>query len=415
MQSPEPAPVLPAGATTNCLEVAKRAVAVVFGVNGFLFASWVSRLPAVREILGMTPSGLGLLLLSVSAGSVSALFTAGWIVHRLGPRRACLTAALVMATCLAVAGMTPPVPVTALALVLMGMGTAVWDVAMNVEGAGVERLLNRSIMPRFHAGFSLGTVAGAGAGAAAAAAHVPVSAHLAVLCALGLVTMVVAVPRFVGPQVWGRQPDGGSAPGEQGRSCGVLRAWREPRTLVIGLLALGMAFAEGTANDWLAISLVDGYHVEHAVAALGFGVFVTAMTLARLWGPLTLARLGRVRALRFGAVLVAVGVLAIQVGATVLEPAGLGVALVLAALGSLAWGAGAALGFPVAMSAASDDPRNAAARVSVVSTIGYVAFLAGPPLLGLLGDHVGVVRALLGVGAAVLLSLAAAGSARPPE
>jgi fucose permease len=183
--------------------------------------------------------------------------------------------------------------------------------------------------------------------------------------------------------------------------------------LAIGLLALGMAFAEGAANDWLALGLVDGYRVQHAVAALGLGLFVTAMTVARMVGPWTLSRAGRVVALRSGAVLVAIGVTAVVLGSALRGPVGLPAALVVAALGSLAWGAGAALGFPVAMSAAADDPRFAAARVSVVSTVGYTAFLAGPPLLGLLGDHVGVLRALLGVGAAVLLSLATAGAARP--
>jgi hypothetical protein len=183
---------------------------------------------------------------------------------------------------------------------------------------------------------------------------------------------------------------------------------------MIGLLVLGMAFAEGSANDWLALGLVDGYLLDHARAALGLGLFVTAMTAARMAGPWTLSRYGRVAALRSGALMVAAGVLAVVAGPQVMAVAGQPAALALAGLGALAWGAGAALGFPVAMSAASDEPRLAAARVSVVSTVGYLAFIAGPPLLGLLADHVGVVRALLGVGGAVLLSLLAAGSAREP-
>jgi fucose permease len=425
-----PAPCPPSddpGARGARLEAAKRAVAVVFGVNGFVIASWLARLPAVRDLLRMTPGELGLLLLCVSVGSVSALLTSGVVVHRIGPRRACLSAASVMSVALSVAGLTPAVPVLAVALMVVGAGTAVWDVAMNVEGAGVERLLDRPIMPRFHAGWSLGTAAGAGIGAAAAGLHVPVSWHLVTVCALALASVTVAVRWYVGPQVWGwpdgpaGDPVGGGDPVDghtdaaHRRSSGVLRAWREPRTVLIGLLALGMGFAEGAANDWLAVGLVDGYGVSHAVAALGFGVFVTAMTVGRLVGPWTLSTFGRVRALRAGAVTVAVGVLAVQAGAAVREQAGLVVALLLAAAGSLTWGAGTALGFPVAMSAAADDPRFAAARVSVVSAIGYVAFLAGPPVLGLFGDRFGVVRALAGVGAAVLLSLVVAGAARESE
>jgi fucose permease len=400
-------------------EAAKRAVAVTFGANGFLFASWVSRIPAVRDRLHLTPGGLGLLLLCISAGSVATLLGAGVIVHRLGPRRAVRLAAIVMAVTLAVVGTTPSIPLLAVSLGLVGAGTAVWDVAMNVEGAGVERLVGRPVMPRFHAGFSLGTVAGAGVGSAAAALGVPVAWHLPVAAALGLVVVIVAVRWFTGEPLPAGPLPAGPLPGTPAdgggrRSSGVLRAWREPRTLALGALVLGMAFAEGTANDWLAVGLVDGYHVDQAVAALGLGAFVTAMTAARMAGPWALARFGRVTALRSGAVLVAVGVLAVVLGAQL--PAGRGpsaVAVAVAAAGALAWGVGVSLGFPVGMSAASDDPRSAAARVSVVSTIGYVAFLAGPPVLGLLGNHVGVIRALLAVGGAVLLSLVAAGAARP--
>ena len=390
-------------------EAAKRAVATVFGVNGFLFASWVSRLPAVRDLLHLSPGGLGLLLLCIAAGAVGALLLSGLIVHRLGPARAVLLPAVLMTVSLTLAALLPPIPVLAVLLVLVGSGTSVWDVAMNVEGARVEQLVGRAIMPRFHAGFSLGTVGGAGLGAAAAALGVPVSVHLPVVAAVGIVAVVVSVRRFVGAAPEPSHDADGSR-----RSSGVLHAWREPRTVLIGLLVLGMAFAEGSANDWLAIGLVDGYHVEHAVAALGFAAFVAAMTAARMAGPALLARYGRVVAVRSGAGLVALGVLGVVGGAQLVTPVGRGAALVLGIAGALAWGLGAALGFPVGMSAAADDPARAAARVSVVSSIGYMAFLAGPPVLGLLGDRFGVTRALLAVGVAVLLSLAVAGSLRPP-
>ena len=396
-------------------EAAKRAVAVVFGANGFLFASWVSRLPAVRDALHLSPGGLGLLLLCIAAGSVVALLASGAIVHGLGPGRAVPLAACLMAAGLAVVATIPPIPVFAATLVLVGAGTAVWDVGMNVEGAAVERLVGRPVMPRLHAAFSLGTVAGAGVGSLAAELDVPVRWHLGAVAALGAAAAVAAVRWFARPEPAPRPGVAGTpgTPGTDGagrRSSGVLRAWREPRTLAIGVLVLGMAFAEGTANDWLAVGLVDGYHVDHALAALGFGVFVTAMTAARMAGPWVLARHGRVRAVRWGAVLVAAGVLAVVAGPEVPVP---GLRAVLAVGGAVAWGLGAALGFPVGMSAAADDPAVAAARVSVVSAIGYVAFLAGPPLIGLLGDHLGVVRALLAVGGAVLISLAAAGALRP--
>ena len=172
-------------------------------------------------------------------------------------------------------------------------------------------------------------------------------------------------------------------------------AWLEPRTLAVGVMVLAFAVTEGSANDWLTVALIDGYGVAHWVGVTGYAVFVTAMTVGRFVGPWALDRLGRAPTLWATTGASLVGLLLVVRG----EVVGL------VALGIVLWGLGASLGFPVGMSAASDDPTRAAARVSVVSTIGYAAFLAGPPLLGWLGDRVGTLDALLAV--AVLMGPAA--------
>ena len=168
-------------------------------------------------------------------------------------------------------------------------------------------------------------------------------------------------------------------------------------------LVLSAAFTEGTANDWLAIALVDGYGASAAVGAVGFAVFLSAMTAARLGGQWAHDRWGRVPVLRAITALGAVGALLVVFGTW----------LPLALVGAVLWGAGAALGFPVGISAAADDPRRAAVRVSVVTTIGYTAFLAGPPLLGFLGEHVGALRALLVVALVAVPSLLVSKVAQP--
>lgn len=392
------------------------AVAVVFAVSGWLMATWLARLPAVRDALQVTPGRLGIILLSLSVGSVLALPLSGPVVHHLHPARTVLgcagvsTAATVLVG-VAGSGRGGGVALLVPALFAYGVGVGMWDVAMNVEGAEVERLLGRAIMPWFHAAFSLGTVAGALTGAAAAALTISLPIHLGVTAAVGFATIVMATRAF--SPVPGEEPSGSAG-------SGTLAAWRESRTLLVGLMVLGMALAEGSANDWLALGLVDGYGTTHAAGAVGLGVFLTAMTGCRLAGPALLDRFGRVAVLRTGAVLV-LGGIGLFVGAAQLvdHSAGMSpanaVPLALAAVAALAWGCGAALGFPVGMSAASDDPARSAARVSVVSSIGYVAFLAGPPLLGRLADHVGIVRAMLAVSLAVVLSLLCAGAARAVE
>ncbi|MBU4336248.1 MAG: MFS transporter, partial [Actinobacteria bacterium] len=170
-----------------------------------------------------------------------------------------------------------------------------------------------------------------------------------------------------------------------------------------GLVVLAAALTEGAANDWVSLAVVDGFDVSHALGAFAFGIFVTAMTATRLLGTYALDRFGRVAVLRASAAFGLVG----------LAVFGLVGPMWLALIGVAMWGAGAALGFPVGMSAASDDPAHAAPRLAVVSTIGYSAFLAGPPLLGLLAQHIGYRHALLAIIVPVLAGLLVVGAAAP--
>lgn len=385
------------------------AVTVAFGVNGLCFASWLSRTPAVRDALALSPAGLGLLLLCLSGGAVLGLPLAGPLVHRWGPARIVLGGATLTAVGLAGlaygVGTGNRLPAGA-GLLLTGFGMGVWDVAMNVAGAEVERGLRRSLMPRLHAAFSLGTVAGAGVGALTAARDIPVPGPVLGAALIAPLAMVVAVRGFPPPvrTVTGSAPGGDDRSRSGGRGA-VRSAWREPRTLAVGLMTLAFAFTEGSANDWMAVAMVDGHGADETLAAIGFGVFLSAMTLGRLGGGAVLDRFGRVATLRVTAAFALAGLI------VVITAPGPGWALGGAAL----WGIGAALGFPVGMSAAADDPVRAASRVGVVSAIAYTAFLGGPPLIGLLAERVGILHALLVVLGALLVGLLAAGAARPIE
>ncbi|WP_211344228.1 MFS transporter, partial [Deinococcus radiopugnans] len=340
---------------------------------------------------------MGLLLLVGSCGSLVALPLSGLVVTRIGAVKAVAGFALLNAAGLSIATVGAAmgeVVVTAAGLVVFGVGTGVWDAAMNLEGAMVEQKLGRTVMPRYHAGFSLGTVVAAGIAAVVAAAHVPVQVHVPVAVLLSSVAVLVAVRSFLPAGQHAAAADGEHA-AHAPRS--VFAAWLEPRTLLIGLVVLAAALTEGAGNDWLSLAVVDGFEQSDAVGAVSFGVFVTAMTVMRFLGTALLDRFGRVAVLRLCAGLALVGLLIFG-----LVPDDL---LWLALLGAVLWGMGAALGFPVGMSAASDDPLHAAARVSVVSTIGYSAFLAGPPLLGLLAHEVGYRHALLAIAVPIVIGL----------
>jgi MFS family permease len=409
----------PEQSTAMRVVAARNAVAVVFLLNGLAIASWFARIPAAKEALDLTAGKFGLVLLGLSAGAVLAMLTAGAIASRLGTAQVVAAATVLLAIGLVVAGigtgLLNSVPVTVAGLLAVGYGSGSCDVAMNVEAAKVERRLARTIMPRFHAAWSIGTVTGAAIGAGGSRLGASLEVSLTVIAVIVLVGTLVAVRSFLptgaiaAPISGPTGAPGGSARVEDepavGGRAGVLSAWTEPRTLLIGLLVLVMAFTEGSANDWIALAFVDGYQVSEAGGAAVFGVFVASMTLGRTVGTVALDRWGRVR------VLVATMLLA-TVGATIAVLAG---SLPVAVLGVTLWGLGASLGFPVGMSAAADDESRAAVRVSVVALIGYTAFLAGPPLVGLLGDHVGILRALLVVPVLLIPALALVPVTRPPK
>jgi fucose permease len=380
------------------LLTARTSVALSFALNGLLFATLVSRLPDIRSDLQLSNSAVGLLLIAGSVGSVLSLPLAGRVIERLTPAGTVRNSTIAVSVGLLVNGLGATVldwaPLAALGLFAYGIGTSLWDVAMNVEGAEVERRLGRTIMPRFHAAWSIGSIAGSGVGIVMAALHVPVTVHYLLIGALALVLSFRAAATFLPVQEKHPSQDGPR-----------VSAWREPRTLLIGLMVLCYATVEGTANDWLSLAVIDGYDTAHWVGVAGFSVFVVAMTAGRLTGPVALDRLGRAPVLWACSAAAAVGVLLAVYGGS----------LVLMFVGIVIWGLGASLGFPVGMSAAADDPVRAAARVSAVATIGYAAFLAGPPLLGLLGDAVGTLRALVVVAVLMVPASLTVFAARPPR
>ena len=392
---------------------------IAFAGSGFGFASWASRIPQLRDQLDLSAATLGWVLLSVAAGAVLALPLSGPAVTRLGSRRTVASMSVLMGASLVLlaGGYLMGVLPVVFALFLLGFANGAWDVAMNVQGAAVERRLNRSIMSRFHAGFSVGTVAGALVGAAMVALSVPVPAHL-LLVAVVTVAVVPWGARAFLPDAphaaatdagAGTDPDadldaaGAVAAGGEAPRSGTRAAWTDRRTVLVGFFVLAFAFAEGVGNDWIALAMIDGYGQSAAVGTLAFAGFLAAMTTGRWFGPGLLERYGRVRTVRVMAVLAIAGLLIF-----VFAP-NAGVALV----GGLMWGLGVALGFPVGMSAGADDPARAAARVSVIASIGYCAFLAGPPLVGFLGDRFTVLKALLAVGVLLTVALVLAGNVAP--
>lgn len=355
----------------------------VFGANGGLFATWISRIPAIRDDLGATERGLGFALLFIAVGSLVAMPFSGRMVGAVGARRVMAACVVLCGLAYPALGLAPDLVALALVLFVVGAGVGVWDVAMNVAGHAVEVRAKRTLMPGFHAGWSIGTVAGAGVGALSATAGVEPWLQFAVCSVVvGAVTLAL-LPSLPDNDVDETEPHDEDAAGEHHVPVhGALI--RDPRVLGLGVMTFCAAWAEGAANDWLALLLTDSRDASGALAALGFAVFAGAMTLGRAAGSGVVESLGRMRVLRGGALVTAAGV------ALLLTVPVLAVSYV----GALLWGIGIAVAFPLAMSAAGETPGRGPSAIATVATIAYTGFLVGPPLIGTVAHAIGLDRAL---------------------
>ncbi|XXZ49989.1 MFS transporter [Streptomyces cavourensis] len=359
--------------------------------TGVSMASWVARTPAVRDALDVSTGAMGLVLFGLSVGSMAGVLVSGGLVRRHGGRTVIVFGAgLLVAGLLVIAGGAALEASGGVfgGLALFGAGLGLAEVAFNIEGAAVERTVGRPVLPVLHGCFSLGTVVGALLGMGLTAVRFPVGWHLAAVAvavaAAGIWT-VRAIPPGTGRE--DAEPRAGERAGAGGWRAQV-EVWRDRRLVLIGLIVLAMAFAEGSANDWLPLLMVDGHGTSATAGSLTFMLFAVAMTAGRFAGGPLLVRYGPAAVVRASAVVAAVGVALVVFSSSALLA---GAAVVL-------WGLGASLGFPVTVSAAAGEgegERDASARVAAVSTAGYAAFLVGPPSLGFLADHVGLRAAMI--------------------
>ena len=407
---PRPAPDAPIPA--RAIATARWSLMSVFALLGIMMSSWLSRLPSIRKSLGIAESELGVVLLVGAVGSLVMVTLAGPILQRYGSRRTmdAATVGFVTAmTALAVGVGLGSLPLVCAGIFLNGMSFALNNVPFNVESAQIERAMGRTVIPQFHACFSIGALLGTLLGAGASWAGVSVPAQFAASAVVLLVWRVLAVPHVTlgGPHPAHAVPaaDDVAHLRPRRRLGGSLAGWREKRTLLLGLVIMAASLSEGAANDWLSIAVVDDFGRTEAAGAIVFGVFVGSMTVVRIVGTGLIDRHGRVPVLRVSGMTSILG----------LALFGLAPSFGLAIVGVALWGAGAALAYPIGIAAASDDPLRAPSRVSVVSAFSSTASIAAPPLLGFAAEHITTRYALTLIVVGLVVSVLLSAQARRQE
>jgi MFS family permease len=378
-------------------------VTAAFGLGGITVSTWGPRLPAIKSDLGIGTATIGLLLAGVTVGAIIGLLASTPVLHRFGSRRSLTGALLLVAVAMAVIGVAlvlGSLPLLAVAFVVIGAGIGTVDVLVNVEGSALERTTRRTLMPTFHAAWSIGAAVGSGVGAGCAALDItPAGQFIGEAVVIAVVAFVVAAGIPLENHAPADEP-----PQDRGAKVRQwLRGWLDWRLLLIGVVMLGVELGEGSANSWLTLAVRNNHGQSAAVAALFFTAFATCEGLSRIFAAPVVDRLGRVLTIRLTTALGLVGIVLFIVAGN----------LWLVLLGVVLWAVGVSMGFPLGMSAAAESGPDPAARISVVASIGYFANLAGPPAIGALAQSSGLLNSLWLIAALFVVAFAVASSLRP--
>jgi MFS family permease len=399
-----------------------RSIISYFAFAGFAWASWVVRLPEIKKLIGVSTSELGLVLLAGSIGALTALILSNRFIERFGTKKSLVGGYTLFTVSLVTAAFCASwhsAILVAVFSLLVGFGVGFADVAQNVDGSQIEQQLGKSIMPRLHAAYSLGTLAGAGYGSLGAWLHFTIEWQtwvMAPVFALLLFLTVRHLPADTGilarttASIGNGSPESASGNRQPGATAepartSALKLLFGSSLFLIGLGIFAITLVEGASNDWLALSIVENYGATPANAGVGYAFLVGAMTITRFFGGNLVDVWGRDVVLRRAAL---VGVLGILV--LIFAPGWFGSgALYVAWIASALWGVGVALAFPLFLSAAGDG-KESARRVALVATCGYTAFLVGPPLLGFLGQTIGLLNMFFVLAGCLILAAVIAGA-----
>jgi MFS family permease len=371
------------------------ATVVLFLVHGLVIASWISRIPAVQSLLHLNNFVLGLALLGSALGAFCAIPITGIMLGRYGSKRVSVLVGIAFCVSLLLPALAPNAIALGLTLFVFGALAASMDVAMNSQAVEVEDAMRKPTMSRFHAMFSLGAMVGAAIGGAAAAHGIGTLPHFAVSAVLNALSVLA-----IGPLLRDTH--------DPHTSMDHRLPFRKMPRVLLALSGIGFCIllSEGAMADWTALYLRQVLQAGQGTAAAGYSVFSAAMAGMRLLGDIVTARMGPLRAVRTGSVMAALGLawaLSVRHAASAMPAFGV-------------VGCGFSVIIPLVFGSAGRVKGVApGAGIATVSGLGYLGFIAGPPLIGFLSQLFTLRWALLAVVLCCVVSALLAGQMRVLE
>ncbi|MEJ7837957.1 MAG: MFS transporter [Thermomicrobiales bacterium] len=345
---------------------ARRAISIVFFINGMTLATWISRIPTITDRLDLSNAQVGMSLMAIAAGALVAFPLSGKRISTHSSRNALTVFSYILIAALPFIGLASNLWLLVPILFCLGFGNGGMDVAMNAQGVEVERVCRKPILSSMHGFYSLGAFAGAGIGAVAAGTDIHPFPHFILIAILAIVGLYLVQSTLVD-----------DAADERTHKPEPTFAF-PPRVLwLLGAVVLAAAVGEGAMADWGGLYLQNHLGTSGSIAAFGFAMFSLAMLIGRFSGDLVVARFGPVHVVRYGGLIAGIG---LAIGIAINQPWS-------AIAGYCTVGIGLAAAFPLVFRAAAHHPTIARGRaVAAVATIGYTGFLAGPPILGWIAE-----------------------------
>jgi MFS family permease len=342
------------------------AVSAFFFLPGLCFASWASRIPDISAKLGMSSGQLGQLLLAIPLGSLASLPLAGWLVSTWGSRRTVLLASVLYACFLPLLGWADSFWTLAPALALFGFAGNMLNIAVNTQAIGLQQLYPKPIMGSFHGLWSLAGFLGGALGTVLIGWHQAPLRHF-------LLVLVVCLAIASWAQAYTLRQD----VGKTDESGGLSLRHPDPYLLRIGFIAFCGMMSEGAMFDWAGVYFQKVVRPDAALVTAGYVACMSTMALGRFLSDYFTHRFGTVRMLQLSSGLIVSGLL-LAVGFPYLVPAVAGFLLIGFGIASVV-----PLSYSSAGRATSVSPGVA---LALVSTIGFLGFLMGPPLIGFLAQ-----------------------------
>lgn len=339
-------------------------IGLIFSFNSLLFGNWVTRIPSIKDALGLSESELGLALLGAPLGALCVMPVAGWMIAHVQLGRTVFVSAVLLALTLPLLGLADSFWTLTASLFFFGLFNSIMDISMNAAAAVTERKLQRPIMSSCHGMWSAGAMVGSGGGSLLVGFDLATTTHLVIISGLIILALFCLRRRLL---TYSEQRQ----PGQR------MFAIPNRSLLLLAFMAFCVMVSEGGVADWSAIYMQDSLGANVFLTGVAYAGFSLLMAIGRMMGDYLIPKFGKRNAVMWGGLLAAFG---ISIALWFQTP-------VLAIIGFSIAGFGYSCIVPVLFIAASNEPGySSGTGIAAVTTIGYAGFLVGPPFIGFLAE-----------------------------